>query len=109
MRLKNSFSEEKKSSAVLGKIYLSKFPDKLSKKYKILLKTLNGAQNFLGMIGYVPKDFGRAHYSLVPHNIELTLLSRGREAHDSIKENVLNDKSKGYYANKCIQRKLQIH
>lgn len=86
------FPKSKHHQQVLAKFIKSQFPDKLSKKYKVLLKTLNGAQTFLGMIGYVTKDFGRAHYRLVSHNIDPTLLSRGREAHDSMKENVVNDK-----------------
>lgn len=42
----------------------------------MLLKPLSGTQTFLAMVGYITKDFGKAHYQVVVKNISAQHLGR---------------------------------
>jgi hypothetical protein len=53
----------------LAKILKALLPPLERKQYKLQIKVLARAQTFLAMIGYITKDYQKAHYRILVHNI----------------------------------------
>jgi hypothetical protein len=54
------------------------------KGHKLLLKLCAKAQTFNGMVGYITKDQGLAHYQIRVHNITAQDLTNGRREHETL-------------------------
>lgn len=54
------------------------------KGHKVIIKPLAKGQQFVGMIGYVTKDFRKPHYKVFSKGISAQDLTNGRRDHESL-------------------------
>jgi len=72
-----------KYSTLLGKFIKKMIPFN-GKGHKVTIKPLAKGQQFVGMIGYVTKDYRKPHYKVFSKGISAQDLTNGRRDHESL-------------------------
>eukprot|EP01036_Dinobryon_divergens_P024763 gene24763-33238_t len=90
----------------LGKFIKKTYIPRRGVGHKVNVKALSKTQTFSAMIGYVTKDFDKAHYSVVSKGVSAQELTNGRREHNVLFTS--HDESKRSYSPKAVNGRYHL-